>query len=133
VSQTDLRHDVLRASSLLTVDGLRPRQQATARWLQHEDAVELFLLVNLIEIVPSTSIKTTSAEARAFSISRRIQFARVPALAADLVRREVAVLVAAGGTVLSARAATDTVPIVAIGSIDLVEVGSCCQPQSARR
>jgi putative ABC transport system substrate-binding protein len=52
-----------------------------------------------------------------------IQFARIRALAADLVRREVAVLVAAGGTVLSAKAATDTIPIVAIGSIDLVKWG----------
>jgi putative ABC transport system substrate-binding protein len=52
-----------------------------------------------------------------------LQLARVPALAADLVKRDVAVLVAAGGTVLRAKAATDTVPIVAIGSIDLVKWG----------
>jgi hypothetical protein len=34
VSPTGLQHDALRASSLLMVDGLRPRQRATARWLQ---------------------------------------------------------------------------------------------------
>jgi hypothetical protein len=32
VSPTGLQHE--RASSLLMVDGLRPRQRATARWLQ---------------------------------------------------------------------------------------------------
>ena len=35
-----------------------------------------------------------------------IQFGRVPALATDLVQRDVAVLVAAGGTVRAAKAAT---------------------------
>jgi hypothetical protein len=34
LSPTGLQHDALRASSLLMVDGLRPRQRATARWLQ---------------------------------------------------------------------------------------------------
>src|SRR5262249_41676710 len=34
VSQTGLQHDGLRASSLLMVDGLRPKLRATARWLQ---------------------------------------------------------------------------------------------------
>src|SRR3954463_8166332 len=52
-----------------------------------------------------------------------IQFGRVPALATDLVQRDVAVLVAAGGTVRAAKAATETIPIVAVGSIDLEKYG----------
>ena len=52
-----------------------------------------------------------------------IQFGRVPALATELVQRDVAVLVAAGGTVRAAKAATETIPIVAVGSIDLEKYG----------
>jgi putative ABC transport system substrate-binding protein len=51
------------------------------------------------------------------------QFGRLRSLATDLVQREVAVLVAAGGTVRAAKAATETIPIVAVGSIDLEKYG----------
>jgi len=53
------------------------------------------------------------------------QDSRLPALATDLIRREVAVIVAAGGPVPGrvAKAATSTIPIVFIGSGDPVGEG----------
>jgi putative tryptophan/tyrosine transport system substrate-binding protein len=51
------------------------------------------------------------------------RYDRLPALAADLVRRNVAVLVAAGGGIREAQAETSTIPIVFTTGNDPVETG----------
>ena len=51
------------------------------------------------------------------------QYDRVPAMAAELVRRQVAVIVANTPGVLAVKAATTTVPIVFTTSSDPVQIG----------
>ena len=51
------------------------------------------------------------------------QYSRLPALSADLVRRQVAVIVAAGGGAREAKAATATIPIVFTTGNDPAEAG----------
>jgi putative ABC transport system substrate-binding protein len=48
---------------------------------------------------------------------------RLPALAADLVRRQVAVIVANGGSAQAAKTATTTIPIVVVTGLDPIRTG----------
>jgi putative tryptophan/tyrosine transport system substrate-binding protein len=58
---------------------------------------------------------------------------RIPGMAAELVRRQVAVIVANGVAVPAVKTATTTIPIVFTTGFDPVRTGLVAQPQPARR
>jgi putative tryptophan/tyrosine transport system substrate-binding protein len=83
---------------------------------------------NLLEAARRGLSETGFAEGRNVGVEYRFaedQIDRLPALAADLVTRKVAVILAAGGgaSVLAAKASTTTIPIVFLTGGDPVQEG----------
>src|SRR5882757_1097395 len=91
-------------------------------------SVSFDTIANLVQSFHQGLREAGFVEGRNVSIEYRWaegHYDRLPALAADLVRRQVAVIMASGGTptALAAKAATTAIPIVVLVGVDPVTAG----------
>ncbi len=136
---------IRRREFIFTLGGAAAAWPLAARAEQSAIPIVGFLSTNQSAATPhfTTAFREGLAEAGFIdgkNVAIEFRFAeqrleRVPALAMDLVRRQVAVIFTSGGDVpaMVAKGATSTIPIVFVTGFDPVKSGTRRQPQPSKR